>query len=94
MNASPVPLPELTRAQEKRLGRWGTRYRNLVRRCWCGMASPRQAIKAQCLDCQGEDRQAVASCGDRCCPLWRFRPFQPKAPQAVPPASKRAVVAS
>jgi hypothetical protein len=41
-----------------------------------GRISPRQAIKAQCLDCQGLDRQAVADCGTRRCPLWHFRPYQ------------------
>jgi hypothetical protein len=44
-----------------------------------GKCSPRQAIKANCLDCQGLDRAGVATCGDRCCPLWHFRPFQKKA---------------
>lgn len=43
---------------------------------WAGKCSPRAAIKLQCLDFCGEDVQSVADCGDRCCPLWKFRPFQ------------------
>jgi len=38
-----------------------------------------QAIKANCLDCQGFDSVAVKDCGDRLCPLWKFRPFQRKS---------------
>ncbi len=41
-----------------------------------GQVSPRMAIKAQCLDCMGLDREAVAGCADRKCPLWHFRPYQ------------------
>jgi hypothetical protein len=47
----------------------------LFQRVLVGKCSPRRAIKAQCLDCQGLDREGVRTCGDRCCPLWRFRPF-------------------
>jgi len=25
----------------------------------------------------GEAREAVATCGDQCCALWRYRPYQP-----------------
>jgi hypothetical protein len=31
-----------------------------------------------CLECQGEDVAAVRECGDSCCPLWMYRPFQSK----------------
>src|SRR5437899_4723455 len=48
----------------------------LFSRVATGKCSPRMAIRAQCLDCQGLDRQGVATCGDRCCPLWHFRPFR------------------
>jgi hypothetical protein len=44
-------------------------------RAWSGKCSPRAAIKAQCLDCCGLDRVAVAECADRCCPLWHFKPY-------------------
>lgn len=66
----------LNAKQTIRLARWLVTNQPLVKRAWLGKCSPRQAIKAQCLDCVGEDRQAVADCGDRCCPLWQFRPYQ------------------
>ena len=50
----------------------------LFDRAMAGKCCPRTAIKAQCLDCQGLDREGVRNCGDRACPLWKFRPFQPK----------------
>lgn len=58
-------------------------------RCYERKASPRQAIKGQCLDCQGLDRQGVATCGDRCCPLWHFRPFR-QGNHRVPPEKREA----
>jgi hypothetical protein len=41
-----------------------------------GEASPSQAIKAQCSECMGYDRLAVAECTAPACPLWRYRPWQ------------------
>lgn len=73
---SPKVAHPLTLAQAKRLSQWGTRHQALIKRCWQSKASPRAAIKAQCLDCCGEDLAAIAQCGDRCCPLWRYRPYQ------------------
>lgn len=66
----------LTPAQVKRINQWGQTRRRAVERSWRGVCSPRTAIKLQCLDCCGEDERAITECGDRCCPLWRFRPFQ------------------
>jgi hypothetical protein len=43
---------------------------------WAGKCSPRRAIKAQCLECVGFDRRAIADCTCWACPLWKFRPFQ------------------
>jgi hypothetical protein len=43
---------------------------------WAGKCSPRRAIKAQCLECLGFDRQAITECTGWACPLWHFRPFQ------------------
>ncbi len=37
-----------------------------------------QAIKGLCLDCMGFDTVGIGECGDRLCPLWKFRPFQKK----------------
>lgn len=41
-----------------------------------GSASPRKAIKAQCLVCMGYDREAIKNCTGWSCPLWAYRPFQ------------------
>lgn len=41
-----------------------------------GAASPRAAIKAQCLTCMGYDREAIRGCTGFSCPLWAYRPFQ------------------
>lgn len=43
---------------------------------WAGKCSPRRAIKAQCLECVGFDRDAITDCTAFACPLWNFRPFQ------------------
>ena len=40
-----------------------------------GEGSPRQAIKAFCLECMGWDRAEVAQCTARACPLYEYRPF-------------------
>jgi hypothetical protein len=42
-----------------------------------GSASPRKAIKAQCLVCVGYDRESIKNCTGYSCPLWKYRPFQP-----------------
>jgi hypothetical protein len=47
-------------------------------RSWAGKASPRTAIKAQCLECQGFDRAAITDCQSFACSLWEYRPFKPK----------------
>ena len=49
---------------------------------WAGKCSPRRAIKAQCLECVGFDRQAITDCTGWACPLWAFRPFQPAGQSA------------
>jgi hypothetical protein len=59
---------------------------------WAGKCSPRRAIKAQCLECVGFDRQAIADCTGWACPLWHFRPFQKPAGFLASDAS--AVVSS
>ena len=68
----------LTTKQANRLATRGESVRSVFRKCFLNSANPRQAIKAFCLDCMGEDKQAIGECGDRCCPLWHFRPYQQK----------------
>jgi len=62
--------------QTKRLTQWNERNRNLIQSCWSGTAPRSKAIKAACLECVGEDVDAVRECADTCCPPWRYRPFQ------------------
>lgn len=56
-------------------------FRALLTRCYSGKASPRAAIKGQCAECQGFDRQAITDCTCYGCPLWMFRPYQAKGPR-------------
>ncbi len=41
-----------------------------------GEASPRQAIKAFCLECVGWSQGEVTHCTGTTCPLWLYRPFR------------------
>lgn len=45
-------------------------------RAFSGAASPRAAIKAQCLVCMGYERESIRNCTGYSCPLWQYRPFQ------------------
>ena len=49
--------------------------RGLFQRVYLGKASPRQCIKAQCLQCCWMDEAAIRECADTACPLHRLRPF-------------------
>lgn len=51
-------------------------YRTVYSRAASGTASPRQAIKAKCLDCCAQQRREVAECTVLACPLWLYRPYQ------------------
>jgi len=52
------------------------RYRGIMRRALEGTASPRQAIKARCIECCGFDRAVAAECGVRRCPLYAYNPYR------------------
>ncbi len=60
-----------------------------LRRAFSGSASPRGAIKAQCLLCVGFDRNEVKNCSGYSCPLWAYRPYQ-DAERAVGDAGEPA----
>jgi hypothetical protein len=51
--------------------------RGILSRAFAGEASPRDAIRAQCLACVGYQRDQVAGCTWYSCPLWFYRPYQP-----------------
>ena len=48
----------------------------LFKRVYGGTASPREVIKAFCLECVGFEEAAIRECTATACPLRRFRPFQ------------------
>ncbi len=47
----------------------------LFERVYSSLASPREAIKAQCLACRWMDEAAIRECTATQCTLWEFRPF-------------------
>jgi len=51
-------------------------YRKLYDRCMAGKASPRDAIKMQCLECWAYVMPETANCDNCACPLFRYRPYQ------------------
>jgi hypothetical protein len=51
-------------------------YRGVMKKAFEGKASPRGAIKAQCLICVGYERAAITACTGFSCPLWEYRPYQ------------------
>ena len=56
----------------------GTLYRPVMAKAYNGTASPRSAIKAQCLICVAYDRASITHCTGYSCPLWAYRPYQMK----------------
>ena len=52
--------------------------KNTLTEAFSGSASPRKAIKAQCLVCVGYSREDIRNCTGYSCPLWAYRPFQAK----------------
>lgn len=69
-------LPDSERIRLKRIETAPVSYRGILTRALAGKCSPRTAIKAQCAECNGFDRDAIANCKAYGCPLWRFRPYQ------------------
>lgn len=37
------------------------------------IVTPLRAIRAHCMECQGESPKAVRDCGTESCHLWRYR---------------------
>ena len=48
----------------------------LFQRIYRGTASPRECIKAFCLECVWMDEAAIRECTATACPLHRLRPYQ------------------
>lgn len=53
----------------------GHRFVKLFKRVYSGKASPRQAIRAHCLDCVCFDIDAIRNCTAPACPLYGYRPY-------------------
>ena len=47
-------------------------------RVYQGQTSPRESIKAFCLECNGWDECAIRDCTATACPIWALRPYQKK----------------
>jgi hypothetical protein len=58
------------------LARLPVKSRGIVAKAFGQACSPRQAIKAKCLDCSGFDREEVRLCRVTVCPLWPWRPYR------------------
>ena len=72
----------MTRPKEriaKRRADMPSKFRKLYDRAMSGKASPREAIKMQCLECWAWVQTETAQCDNCACPLFRYRPYQKPA---------------
>lgn len=76
MSENPSLSEQIATKRARRLETVPVSFRKVLTRAMSGKCSPRTAIKAQCADCNGFDRQAIADCTAYACPLWHFRPYQ------------------
>ena len=67
--------PQQVRRLRQVLEHYPSRER-LFRRVYAGQSSPRQCIKAFCLECNGWEEAAIRNCPSTACPLYRLRPYQ------------------
>lgn len=51
-------------------------------RVYQGQSSPRECIKAFCLECNGWEETAIRECLATACPIFKFRPYQFKEVKA------------
>lgn len=74
------PSEGKTRMTDKRLmehrAAMPSKYRKLFDRVTSGRASPREAIKLNCLECCGYVRNEIVLCNDLACALYAYRPYQ------------------
>ena len=66
----------LKAARSEALSSTSPMYRAVKERAYDGVASPRAAIRAFCLSCTGDSRNAVRDCTSYACPLREYRPYQ------------------
>ena len=48
----------------------------LFRKVYNGQATPRECIKAFCLECNGWEEAAIRDCTATACPIYQLRPYQ------------------
>jgi hypothetical protein len=74
---APAPDPERLRKARiaQRAGQMPKSCRAGYLKAAEGKASPREAIKAQCLECVAWNRAEVRRCTATACPLWMYRPW-------------------
>jgi hypothetical protein len=72
----PVISGKLQAARERMLSQCPTLFTGIFARAYGGAASPREAIKAKCLECIGFERAEITRCTSWGCPLWPYRPYQ------------------
>jgi hypothetical protein len=76
------PFPSLISDAQKRANRLAAIVADvpskvrLFERVFRGEASPRAAIKAQCLECLAFNSDEIRNCTAPACPLYAYRPFQ------------------
>ena len=63
---------KIVAARARRIATAPASFRKLLAQSYTGKCSPRAAIKGQCAECNGFDRQAIADSYT----LWHFRPFK------------------
>ncbi len=65
-----------------------SKYRKLFDRVVEGKASPREAIKLQCLACFGYVQSQAKQCDDYLCHLYRYRPYQKSVKSPTEPVQQ------
>jgi hypothetical protein len=63
-------------SKEAEIARAPVSARGFVARAFAGTASPRQAIKARCLQCSNYQRDEITNCTVVGCALYAYRPYQ------------------
>lgn len=53
-----------------------SKYRKMFDRCIAGTASPREAIRLQCLQCWAYVRTEAETCDNVSCPLFQYNPLR------------------
>ena len=77
----------------KRRADMPSKYRKLYDRCMSGEASPREAIRMQCLECWAWVLVETAQCDNCACPLYQYRsnryvPVKSPTERVQPPNSQ------